>query len=221
MAVNKTKRKKVHKKYGCKCAYCGVKIAYDEMHVDHIVPKYNFEKLYQQYAYNGLNNGIPVFLLHLTEKDIDHIDNLNPACRVCNKAKDTFSLEKFRQEIMMKPSREKRNRANYRLALKYGLIKEMPLDVVFYFEKHQHKADRHINTITDEEAGILVKRTSTLTAIGVDRYDWGVMVRCAPDACLLIAEDKIHYILSDTRKDLDEQAYQTAKHYLNQININL
>lgn len=73
MAISKTKRRKVYDKYGGRCAYCGRKVAYGDMQVDHIHPR----------SMGG----------------DDGIDNLNPACRMCNERKGAMALDQFRNEI--------------------------------------------------------------------------------------------------------------------------
>ena len=127
--MKKNVRETVHSKFSWKCAYCWDDIQYQDMQVDHIIPKRNFKScILNQYK-------IPSFLSHLTIDDVDHIDNYFPACRVCNKRKDTFYLEDFRTEIQKQTERMKRNVSSYRFALKYKMIEETWIDIVFYFEK--------------------------------------------------------------------------------------
>ena len=38
--MNKKQREQIYKKYNGRCAYCGEKIEYKDMQVDHIKPKY-------------------------------------------------------------------------------------------------------------------------------------------------------------------------------------
>lgn len=46
--ISKKIREIVYKKYNGHCAYCGCKIEYKDMQIDHIVPKYrNNEKWHQ------------------------------------------------------------------------------------------------------------------------------------------------------------------------------
>lgn len=125
----KINRQQVYDKYEGHCAYCGEKIDISKMQVDHIIPKGYF--LFQIKN----KHKIPKFLLHLTEVDVDHIDNLMPACKVCNNWKTVFDLETFRLEIFKQIERLNKYSASYRLAKKYGLIGEFPEDrVTFYFE---------------------------------------------------------------------------------------
>lgn len=59
MAISKEKRLKIYNKYNGRCAYCGCKLEYKDMQVDHIIP--------QRIA--GSTNDL---------------DNLMPTCRTCN-----------------------------------------------------------------------------------------------------------------------------------------
>lgn len=130
MAISKTKRKQVYAKFNGHCAYCGEKIEYSHMQVDHIIPRSNFWTCIM----NKFN--VPDFLKHLTIDDEDHIDNLHPSCIVDNRYKDSFPLEQFRIELQAQYMRAKKQSKNYRLALRYNQIVETPNPIVFYFEKH-------------------------------------------------------------------------------------
>jgi hypothetical protein len=104
------------------------------MQVDHVIPKSDF-----MYNRSGdqfrKEERIPKFLRHLTPYDINHLDNLFPACRVCNKWKSSFSLEEFREEIMLQPERMKRDSPQFRMALKYELIEVAKVpEIEFHFE---------------------------------------------------------------------------------------
>src|SRR5665647_2382576 len=73
--IKKNIRHIVFHKYGGHCAYCGGLINTKEMQIDHIIPKAFFLwHIKNKYK-------IPLFLLHLTEADVNHIDNLMPTCR--------------------------------------------------------------------------------------------------------------------------------------------
>lgn len=129
MSFSKQQRKIIHSKFNGKCAYCGSEIEIKDMQVDHIIPQRNFIPcVTNRYK-------IPFFLNHLTVNDLNHIDNLNPACRVCNKWKDTFDLEQFRFEISQQIIRLNKYSASYRLSKKYNLIQEIITPIQFYFEK--------------------------------------------------------------------------------------
>lgn len=109
--IQKKIREQVYQKYNGHCAYCGCELDYKDMQVDHVI---------SVYGNNGSND----------------IDNLMPACRMCNFYKSTFPLEDFRKNLESLHERL-RKPFIYRLALKYGLITEHKDKVVFYFEKEE------------------------------------------------------------------------------------
>ena len=129
MAINKTKRIYVYNLYDGHCAYCGEPIDIKDMHIDHIIPKNNFlSHVKNKYK-------VPEFLAHLTELDCNHVDNLMPACRVCNNWKNAFDLELFRSEVSEQIKRLNDYSSNYRFAKRFGLVVENIKPIVFYFEK--------------------------------------------------------------------------------------
>ena len=65
------------------CGYCGCKITYKEMQVDHIEAVYLHEE--------ELNAG--------QAQEINSIENYMPACRMCNFYKSTMSVESFRKQL--------------------------------------------------------------------------------------------------------------------------
>lgn len=107
MAFSKKLRQQVYDKCGGHCAYCGREIAYRDMQIDHIRPK------------------------HLDGKD--DIENLNPACRMCNFRKGTLMVEPFRNEIANQSERVCKTFQG-RMSLAYGLIQRVEKPIVFYFE---------------------------------------------------------------------------------------
>ncbi len=129
-------RRIIYDKFDGRCAYCGQEIEIKDMQIDHIIPKKNF----LMHIKNKWK--IPEFLSRLTENNINHKDNLFPSCRVCNHWKDTFDIEAFRNEIECQVERLNKFYPNYRRACRYGLIKEVPNDVIFWFEKHDMNENR-------------------------------------------------------------------------------
>ena len=108
--ISKETREKVYNKYKGRCAYCGERIEYKDMQVDHFAPVYLF----------GDN--------------ID-INNLMPAYRSCNLRKNTLTIEKFRKDLLKIPFNLRRDDAAFRIAEKYKIIKvEKETDLQFYFE---------------------------------------------------------------------------------------
>lgn len=128
MAFSKQQRIEIHSKFNGKCAYCGCDIQLKDMQVDHIIPQRSFV----QHVHNRFR--IPSFLNHLTVNDMNHSDNLHPACRVCNKWKSDHDLEFFRSELQNQVKRLNEYSSNYRIAKKYGQISETVTPIRFFFE---------------------------------------------------------------------------------------
>lgn len=118
MSFSKKIREIVHLKYDGHCAYCGKEITIREMEIDHIIPKYHIEEGYAKVDY-----------------DKDDIINLNPACKSCNRYKDTFTIEKFREQIQSIPEKLSKYRWIFRIALVYDMITIRDKKVTFYFER--------------------------------------------------------------------------------------
>lgn len=114
----------VYEKCNGHCAYCGCELEYKDMQIDHI------ESL-AKHDYDLFFKGIE----RLTERELHSIENYMPSCRACNFYKSTFDLETFRQNISTKLYNNMSTNFNYKLLLKYGLIKEDIKPVQFYFEK--------------------------------------------------------------------------------------
>jgi 5-methylcytosine-specific restriction endonuclease McrA len=125
----KIDRQKIYDKLNGRCGYCGESISIKEMQVDHIIPKVDFV------THVTNNFRVPDFLKHLTISDLNHIDNLMPTCRVCNKWKTFHPLEIFRRELSEQIKRLNDYSANYRIAKKYGLVRENEIEIKFYFER--------------------------------------------------------------------------------------
>lgn len=102
-------REVVFKKHGGYCAYCGCKLK-PRFCIDHIHSKHN----------GGSNK----------------IENYNPSCFSCNSSKGTLSIEKWRKQLVHKIIQLNRDSSTYRAVKKFGLVKEINKDVIFYFEQH-------------------------------------------------------------------------------------
>lgn len=108
--MKKEIRHQVYNKYNQRCAYCGKKLKYKDMQVDHISPKRSMIK------------------------DIDNINNLNPSCRRCNHYKRAHTLDQFRYIMATLHKRLQEPYIN-KVAIDYGIIELKPFDNKFYFEK--------------------------------------------------------------------------------------
>lgn len=112
-SIPQSARKVVYYKYGGRCAYCGCKLEYKDMQVDHMVSVY-------------WNNGG------------NEIGNLMPACRMCNFYKSTFDIEEFRERLQTLTDRLDKIFI-YKLAKKYGIVMEQKKPIEFYFETIKRK----------------------------------------------------------------------------------
>lgn len=106
--LTRAERQQVYEKCKGHCAYCGCKLEYKNMQVDHIKP---------------LNIG-----------GEDEIHNMLPACRSCNHYKHTLDVEEFRQYLGEISHRLMRDSITFQIAIRYGLVKHMGDNVTFYFE---------------------------------------------------------------------------------------
>lgn len=125
--MSKIDRDIVYRKCNGRCGYCGEELN-SKFQVDHIIP----QSFFGGHIKNKFR--VPKFLWHLTENDVNHIDNLLPTCSVCNKWKSAHDLELFRTEISEQLKRLKDYNSNYRFALRYHLVQETPHPITFYFE---------------------------------------------------------------------------------------
>lgn len=124
-AIPKRIRQQLYEQYNHRCAYCGCDLEYKDMQVDHIKPVY---------VHNDIGHD-------MTESEMYDISNLLPPCRQCNFYKDTFSLGTFRKRLQTVMMDNLRKGFTYRLAAKYGLIKEQKREITFYFERLQSDRD--------------------------------------------------------------------------------
>lgn len=115
-------RKQVYKKCNGLCAYCGKPILFKAMQVDHIVPVY-WSWSDEECAQNNVTRGS------------DHIENLLPSCKRCNKWKSSTSLEKFRAQVLDQHNKLMRDAPGYKMGIDFGFITHVPWDGKFYFEK--------------------------------------------------------------------------------------
>jgi len=113
--MKKELREKVYKKFNGHCAYCGQKIAYKNMQVDHKKPLCHFYSDPYLYLANSFGN-------------------LMPSCRLCNHYKRAESLESFR--IKMKSLHERIQKIYIaKVAIDYRIIRLIPWNGIFYFEE--------------------------------------------------------------------------------------
>ena len=109
----KIDRQKVYEKYNGHCAYCGRKIEYNDLQVDHFVAK-----------------------RVCNESGSDDFSNLMPACRMCNHYKRAADIETFRNDLLGGLIKRLTKICIFRVALDYGMITINGWDKKFYYEKN-------------------------------------------------------------------------------------
>ena len=154
MAVSKKQREIIFNKFGKRCAYCGDPLQ-KGWHVDEIEPVRRKHKIIHSH-YIHKSTGEVANTHHLSENAFSeqnfqfvpektvadgythperlHIDNQNPSCASCNINKHSDSLETFRRRISGFIVSLNRDSVQYKVAKRYGLIKEKIKPIVFYFE---------------------------------------------------------------------------------------
>ena len=119
-----TEREIVYNKYEGHCAYCGRKIDFKEMQVDHFHPKQ---------LKTWINSPVMVELYKLPP-DIENIKNKMPSCRRCNHYKRGLMIENFR--IVMKDLHKRIEKIYInKVAMDFGMMKVTPFNGEFYYEK--------------------------------------------------------------------------------------
>lgn len=107
--LTKAERQQVYNMYGGRCAYCGKEIAMKDMQVDHLKPL----------AWGGE----------------DTMENMMPACRLCNHYKRANSLAAFRRMIASIPDKLERDSYIYKVGVRYGNVVPDKKGIRFYFEE--------------------------------------------------------------------------------------
>lgn len=124
--ISKKTREAVYDKYNGHCAYCGKKIEYKEMQVDHLIPVQR--ERWKKYS----------------EEEIECFENYTPACRRCNHYKRAHSLEVFRKMIEEIPSKLYRDNYIYKVGLDYNLIEAKERKIKFYFEEIEYMKEHEV-----------------------------------------------------------------------------
>lgn len=131
--ISKNLRLQVYNKYDGHCAYCGCELEHKDMQVDHLnsIGEKRIRAEYDNFKETG-------HWKSLRDSDFqdDSIENLMPACRMCNYYKGDWQLEDFRNRLTTMLMRNVRLPFDYRLAIKYGLVVENIKPIKFYFEEY-------------------------------------------------------------------------------------
>lgn len=151
-------RQQVFDKTGGKCAYCGCELN-KGWHVDHADPVKRYPIVQREsYRHKGNGSQVPAYLfstMHRHDSNFnsddwqyvprsvriechhperDHMDNWLPACASCNINKGGSDVETFRMTLTRGVASLEKQHAQYRMAKRFGLIKETGIEVKFYFE---------------------------------------------------------------------------------------
>jgi len=119
--TKKEERLYIFNKFGGRCAYCGCQLQ-KGWHVDELLPvRRNFDL---KGKYDGT-------CLHPERLNIN---NQMPSCPSCNINKNSMSLEEFRSLIKGFMKHLNEVSTQYKIAKRYGLVKEIDIDIKFYFE---------------------------------------------------------------------------------------
>ena len=118
MGFNKKTREEVYRKYNGHCAYCGKKIEYKDMQIDHMYPK----TMGESYA------------RIIGKVELESMENYMPTCRRCNHYKRADGLEMFRKSMNFLHERIEKIYI-VKVAIDFGILKLQKFDGKFYFEK--------------------------------------------------------------------------------------
>lgn len=154
--MKKADRELIFNKYNGKCAYCGEDLQ-KGWHVDELKPvRRKFKKIPAHWRHKitkqPIDRNDPLLDNEETMNDyewVNHrqiadgyhhpenlsIDNQMPACPSCNINKHSDTLESFRSLIQGFMKHLNEHNTQYKIAKRYGLVKEHIEPVVFYFEK--------------------------------------------------------------------------------------
>lgn len=106
--LTKPERRQIYDKCNGHCAYCGCKLEYKDMQVDHVIP--------------------------LCRGGEDTMSNMLPSCRSCNHYKRTLTAEEFRGYVEGIPKRLARDSIPYQVGVRFGII-QVERGVKFWYEK--------------------------------------------------------------------------------------
>ena len=126
MATSKKNREIIYNKYGGRCAYCGTELK-KGWHIDELLPvrrNMKWNKYKTKYVFDGTYE----------HPERLNINNQMPACSSCNINKHSMNLQDFRNLISGFINSLNRDSTQYKIAKRYGLIREIEKPIQFYFE---------------------------------------------------------------------------------------
>ena len=128
----KPNREKIFNKFSGHCAYCGCELE-KGWHVDEIKP------VGRIYSYDEFNRNRKRWTGKYEHPENLNFENQVPSCPSCNINKHGMSIEHFRQVIEHFIISLNRDFTQYKIAKRYGLIKETGNKVKFYFEDGENE----------------------------------------------------------------------------------
>lgn len=159
MKLTKNQREILFSKYNGKCAYCGCDLQ-KGWHADHIEPcrrNSHYNSKTHRWEFDGT----------YVNPELNHIDNMNPSCASCNINKHSMTIEQFRDSIQQFIPSLNEYITQYKIAKRYGLIKETEMKVVFYYEKFiENRIKKRANHVCFwVEDGVLYESYQTLRGV--------------------------------------------------------
>lgn len=124
--TKKEERQAIFDKTNGRCGYCGNPLE-KGWHKDHMKPidrESEWDRKEGKFKATGV----------IRNPENDNFENLLAACPRCNLRKSKSSVDDFRYELMNTVNSLNRDSSAYRFAKQYGLIIEIGLKIVFYFE---------------------------------------------------------------------------------------
>ncbi|HVT82269.1 MAG TPA: HNH endonuclease signature motif containing protein [Phycisphaerae bacterium] len=142
MRLKKSDREQLRMKFGGRCAYCGIVLPERGWHADHVEPVMRqwYKKFRDRFTYDVADGKIvksenPPDKIGFDRPENDTLENLFPSCAQCNHDKHCMELEAWRKIVKEKVAVCRRNYSAFRHAERFGLLQEVDIPVVFWFEK--------------------------------------------------------------------------------------
>lgn len=123
--MNKTQRAEVKRRFDGRCAYCGELLS-DRWHADHQHPITRISQWVDGVGFQPTGE--------ILRPDMDTLDNIFPACIACNMDKGGYHLEQWRDRLSRTVEVLMRDAPAYRMARRFGLVRETGAPIAFHFE---------------------------------------------------------------------------------------
>lgn len=139
MKMTKKQREILKYKYGGHCSYCGIVLG-NRWQADHFKPVNRYTRYVKDD--NG-HRKKDVKGKYVTEQvmenpENDKLDNMMPSCCKCNNDKSSMNIEQWRKIIKHRiyTLNNDPKYASYQKAKRYGLVVEVDIPIVFWYEKY-------------------------------------------------------------------------------------